>query len=266
MLIGTVVAASALGGGCLPASDRAGQPDLDVDGGGGQLVRLQQDAAVAATVPADELCRPGGVAVGAGRVLDCQLVPLVDEAHARCNSTQPSAVFDDARRCRPPQPALADDVIGWALTADAAGARTLAVYRSGSAPAPASPTDRPLAGTLGSTLLQPAYRASDAEARWAELAVCARDIDADGFTDLLVFARSSDPGRADTPEVVVVSFSAAAGAAAATSGDGAEPALRSARPVRAIAAERGQGCASPLVAQLRGAGRDLSLGSERAPA
>ncbi|MEZ5262059.1 MAG: hypothetical protein R2755_09820 [Acidimicrobiales bacterium] len=221
---------------------------------------------MAATVPADELCRPGGVAVGAGRVLDCQLVPLVDEAHARCNSTQPSAVFDDARRCRPPQPALADDVIGWALTADAAGARTLAVYRSGSTPA-AGITHRPPAGGHARLHLAAARLTGRATPRPAGRSWrCAPATSTPTGSPICSCSPAPPTPGGRAPPRWSSSRSRLQPAPRRRPAGTAPCRHCSARPVRAIAAERGQGCASPLVAQLRGDGRDLSLGSERAPA
>ena len=258
VLFGTVLAAGALAGACLPARERTERPDLDVDRTGGQILALRPEPAAGAPVRPDQFCLPGGPVVGGAAVVDCQLVPLLVPAAERCNDARAPLAADPARLCRPIEPSLTDDVIGWAVTSTAtagSSARTGVIYRSETTVVVPGAGDSTAPGSVGSTMLQPVYRAVDGELPWSELAVCDGDVDANGTTELMVLVRSGDRARRARPEVVVVSF---VGTPLET-GEEAMPALQSARPVDDLGREQGQGCHSPLVSRLMRDGATLRL-------
>lgn len=260
-----MLAAGTLAGACLPARERTDRPDLEVDRTGGQILALRAEPAGGTSVRPDQFCLPGGPVVGAATVQDCQLVPLAVAEAARCNDARAPRQVDPARLCRPVEPSLTDDVVGWAVTSTTTAggtARSVVLYRSETTTVAPGPGDSTAPGSVGSTMLLPAYRAVDGEPAWSELAVCAADVDGNGMTELVVLVRSGDRARRERPEVVVVSFVGTP----VEVGDEAMPALQSARPVHDIVRERGQGCHAPLVERLVHEGGTLHLRDAARPA
>ena len=254
--------------GCRPAVERGTR--VTVAFGGGNLLGLDVASERVDPVPAGQFCRAGSPALSGEGVVECQLLPLRTLGSRRC--PQPPAT-DPARLCLAPGGA-AEELLGWVVSNTGPGRRTLAIFtgtattgpiseaETGSSPSggtvPASPGEAP-----PTTALYRRYLAVEPAGAWSELAVCPRDVTGDGFTDLIIVVRSAEAKRRDHIELIVVSAGAAAsetrGGGTARGEDKSNQAIQRVTPEQPVPRALGEGCASPAVSRLTGAGSRLRL-------
>ncbi len=204
----------------------------------GDLVQLHEVGSSGVAVRPDDFCLPNSPAVLGARVLDCQLTPLITPESTRCNSIgQPASI---GRLCRPLEAVSGELLLGWVLSIDSEGKRALSVYIGAMSPGVNSP-----AGAASSATMERRYVAVDSDGRWAELAVCPADLDANGSVDLVLLGRSTVPNQLNRPELVVLSLGTSAAGAEAM------PELQALSFDGESSRSQGEGCAGPLVRALR---------------
>ena len=266
--------------GCRPAVERGTRVTVAL--GGGNLLGLDVASERVDPVPAGQFCRAGSPALSGEGVVECQLVPLRTLGSRRC--PQPPAT-DPARLCLAPGGA-AEELLGWVVSNTGPGQRTLAIFTGTATTGPISVAETgssPSGGTVPASPVSPvtpADPASPAEAppttdlyrrylavepagAWSELAVCPRDVTGDGLTDLIIVVRSAEAKRRDHIELIVVSAGAAAsetrGGGTARGEDESNQAIQRVTPEQPVPRALGEGCASPAVSRLTGAGSRLRL-------
>lgn len=239
-----VAVAASLAVGCRGEPTALERTPLEVDDGGGGLIRMAELRTSTPPLRADRLCTEGP-GLEAATLLECELVPLLDPAASRCDSAAPVSAD---RLCEPPDVDLAAQLLGWVVTEPEPGRRAVTIVTGAASPGVGAAPESTSTATL-----ERRYVAQDGDGAWSELAVCPRDVDGNGAVDLVVFARSTDPDRIERPEVVVVSLFTAR-----RSGRSA-PSLQSAVAERDVPRAAGEGCTSPMVEHLEADGRSLHL-------